>query len=190
MTKKTRIICTFFVLLFAFSCKKEPSTPINESELITTLKLTLIDSAAPVSSYTFIWKDIDGEGGTNPSIDSVLIPAGKTYFASLLLLDERDASAIDTTSNEIEEENTVHQFFYKSTPTDVISNFNYLTFDDNGKPLGTEFKCKTKATVSNGKLKITLRHQPNKDGANVANNDITNAAGETDLETEFPVRLY
>ena len=190
MTKKILLASTFAAILFMVSCKKEPAEPINESELITTLKLTLTDSATPANVYTFIFKDIDGEGGANPTIDSVKVPVGKTYLASLLILDERDASAVDTISNEIEEESADHQFFYQSTPTDVISNFNYLSFDDNGKPLGTEFKLKAKATTSNGTLRVTLRHEPNKSAAGVADGDITNAAGETDIEVEFPVRLY
>ena len=95
-----------------------------------------------------------------------------------------------TSTNEIKDLNTAHQFFYQSIPSDVITNFSYVDFDDHGKPLGNLFECKTNAVVSTGTLRITLRHQPNKDGINVANNDITNADGETDIEVNFPVQLY
>ncbi len=178
-----------FVLVFVIGCRKDPKTPAAEQELITTLKLTLTDTAAPYLSQTFIFADIDGDGGETASIDTIKILAGKVFNASLLLLDERNFPA-DTSTNEIKSLNTEHQFFYQSMPSDMITNFTYLDFDDNGKPLGDLFECKTNAVVSNGILRITLRHQPNKNGLNVSNNDITNADGETDIEVNFPVILH
>lgn len=187
-----QIIFAIILIVTNTACHKEPVAPVNEQELITTLKLTLTDTAAPSSVYTIMFQDLDGEGGADGiyTPDSLVLPAGKVFNANLLLLDERDELAIDTTNNEIEEESAVHQFFYESIPTDIISNFNYLSFDDNGKPLGTEFKCKAKAAASNGTLRITLRHEPSKSADGVADGDITNADGETDIEVEFPVRLY
>lgn len=174
-----------FVFIFLNSCRKDPKIPTPEQELITTLLLTLTDTSAPYTSHTFIFRDIDGDGGEPASTDTIKINANTVYNASLLLLDERNFPA-DTSTNEIKELNTEHQFFYQSLPDSVITNFKYLDFDDNGKPLGNRFSCKTNNTA-NGTLRITLRHQPNKDGANVMNNDITNADGETDIEVEFPV---
>ena len=190
--KTTKILASILILatVFMAGCKKDPVTPPDESELITTLKLTFTDTAAPYTSYIAVFRDLDGDGGIAAILDSLKIPAGKVFSASLLLLDERDVSVIDTTSNEIEAEKAAHQFFYQSIPADVITNFTYLTFDDNGKPLGTEFGCKTKSVPATGKLRITLRHQPDKNATGVSSGDITNANGETDIEVEFPVRLY
>lgn len=188
-TKKLTAAIVLLAIIFATSCKKDPTTPILQQELITTVKLMLTDTAAPFTTYTFQYKDLDGDGPIVATLDSVKLPIGKVFRANLLLLDESKTPA-DTTSNEIEELNIEHQFFYKSTPTDVISNFIYLNFDDNGKPLGSEFSFQTKSTSSFGNLLITLRHLPNKDGVNVSSGDITNANGETDVEIVFPVRLY
>ena len=176
-------------MFFILSCHKEPIPPIPEQELITTLKLTLTDTVFPYPEQTFVFRDIDGDGGFDPTIDSLIIPAGKVYNARLLLLDERNFPS-DTSTNEIKVLNTVHQFFYQSTPADLITDFVYLDFDDNGKPLGNLFSFATKITPSTGKLLITLRHEPNKNGLNVSNNDITNAGGETDIQVDFPVRIY
>lgn len=49
-----------------------------------------------------------------------------------------------------------------------------------------KFSFQTGAT-SNGSLKITLKHQPNKSGTNVSIGDITNAGGETDIEVTLPI---
>ncbi|MEN9448444.1 MAG: hypothetical protein RJA25_1734 [Bacteroidota bacterium] len=175
--------------LLAAGCKKDPKNPDPEQELITTLQLTLTETTAPFSKHIFTFKDVDGDGGADPTIDTIKVPAGKTYHASLLLLDERNLP-VDTVSNEINELNTIHQFFYQSTPADVFADFVYKTFDDNGKPLGTEFECKSKNIAASGSLRITLRHELNKNGEGVSSGDITHADGETDIEVDFPVRLY
>jgi len=189
--KKHNILSILIILIAVtiVSCKKDPVAPVNESELITTVKLTLTDTAAPYTSYSFTWRDLDGDGGNAPVIDSINIPVGKVFAASLLLLDERTAD-VDTISNEIEEESVDHQFFYQSTPTDALTNFTYTSFDDDGKPLGSEFGFKTKATTTNATFRISLVHQPEKSAAGVASGDITNAGGETDIEVDFPVKLF
>jgi hypothetical protein len=43
------------------------------------------------------------------------------------------------------------------------------------------------SSAGSGTLTITLRHEPNKDGDNVADGDITNAGGETDVEVTFNI---
>ncbi|MDB5227212.1 MAG: type 1 periplasmic binding fold superfamily protein [Bacteroidota bacterium] len=188
MKNKISFLLLLFSLLFA-RCHKDPKTPIPEQELITTLKLTLTDTSLPYPSQTFIFRDIDGDGGADPTIDSVIIAGGKTYNASLLLLDERNFPA-DTSTNEIKGLNTLHQFFYQSDPADLFTNFTYTDLDDNGKPLGNLFSFRTKSSSDSGKLIIILRHEPDKNASNVSANDITNAGGETDIEVHFPVRLY
>lgn len=191
MKKNTnyRFVFALALSLLMSACHKVPQTPIPEQELITTLQLTLSDTSAPADRHTFIFRDIDGDGGENPTIDSVLLPSGKVYHASLLLLDERNYPP-DTSTNEIRELSTEHQFFYQSFPTNMIRNFIYLDFDTNGKPLGNEFYFSVSDTAQQGNLQITLRHQPDKSGSNVSNNDITNAGGETDIQVVFPTRLY
>jgi hypothetical protein len=189
MNTKSKILVIAMLTILAISCKKDPVTLVNESELITTVKLTLTDTAAPYTTYNFTWKDLDGDGGSNPTIDSIKIPNGKVFYASLLLLDE-SSTDVDTISNEIEEESANHQFFYQSTPSDVLTNFTYSSFDDDGKPLGSEFGFKSKGSFANGTLKISLVHEPNKSASGVASGDITNAGGETDVEVSFPVIVY
>ncbi|MBK7870006.1 MAG: hypothetical protein IPJ74_04585 [Saprospiraceae bacterium] len=52
--------------------------------------------------------------------------------------------------------------------------------DENGKPLGLVSTLKTGA-AGNGTLKISLKHEPDKDAANACN------TGETDAEQTFNV---
>ncbi len=175
-------------ILFFTRCQKLPKTPISEQELITTLKLTLTDTAAPLIQYTYVFSDIDGVGGLAPAIDSVYLLSGSVYHASLLLLDERNYPA-DTTTLEINELSTEHQFFYQGIPTGLLSDFNYLDTDSNLQPLGNNFSFRVSTSPGNGYLSIILRHLLDKNAPNVATGNITNAGGETDIEVEFPVRI-
>lgn len=189
MIKHLSSAALFLIMLITNGCIKEP-LPVNESELITTVQLTLTDTASPYNSYSITFRDLDGDGGEDALLtpDSLRLPAGKTFNASLLLLDERNPET-DTINTEISEENTAHQFFYLPTPADAIINLSYLDFDVDGKPLGLEFSCQTKPSAANGALKIILRHTPDKNGTGVSENDITHAGGETDIEIAFPISV-
>lgn len=182
-----------FTILFAtfimISCRKIPATPLSEQELITTLQLHFIDTADANNNYTFSFTDIDGDGGIAPTIDTIILPKNKTFYVHLLLIDERDYPA-DTINAEILDLDTEHQFFFKSNPSNLISFLKYLDEDIDGNPIGLSDLVNTDNTVSTGIFNIILRHLPNKTAINVAQGDITNANGETDIEVDFPVRLY
>jgi hypothetical protein len=45
----------------------------------------------------------------------------------------------------------------------------------------------TTENAGTGKLKIVLRHKPDKNASGVANGNIANAGGETDIEVEYNV---
>ncbi|MBK7753909.1 MAG: hypothetical protein IPI41_15275 [Flavobacteriales bacterium] len=82
------------------------------------------------------------------------------------------------------EEGVDHQFFFQ--PAGANITFAYSDADANGNPIGLQTTMAS-GTASVGSLKVTLRHEPDKTAAGVASGDITNAAGETDIEVTFPV---
>ncbi|HEY8402611.1 MAG TPA: hypothetical protein VIK89_15185 [Cytophagaceae bacterium] len=175
------------------SCKKdddEVTKPrnINESELITTVKLVMVDSANANSTYTAVFKDEDGEGGNAPSIfDTIRLAANTTYNVEVILLDE-SKTPVDTISKEVEEEGKEHQFFYSASGGADI-HISYLDADDNGVPVGLKVKFRTGSVTSgkNGKLKVVLKHQgENKPVTGLGDPSI----GDTDVEIDFPVLLY
>ena len=163
------------------SCEKDDPEIRNEEELITTVKYTLTPQSDG-SEVVFLFRDLDGDGGNSPVITAGSLRSGIIYSGTLELLNEAETPVEDITE-EIENEGDAHQFFF-------ISNANisvqYNDTDLNGKPVG----LKTVLTTGNagtGKFKIILRHQPDKNASGVANGDITNAGGETDIEVEFDV---
>lgn len=183
-----------FPLLIATSaCNKEddppqPADPVEQPEVFTTIRVTFTDTepiGGVYETFELLHQDIDGAGGNDPVITADVIPAGRYYNVSINLKNESVSPAVDLTS-QIQSKATQHQFFFQ--PTGLAMTILNLDLDANGKPFGSNFNVHTLA-ASEGQLKITLRHDPDKDAEGVEAGDITNAGGTTDLEVEIPVVL-
>ena len=174
------------ILVFTFSsCEKDDPDPINEEEVITTLTYTLTPQgggAAVVLSF----QDLDGDGGNTPVITTGNLAANTTYSATLQLFNEVASPAEDITV-EVLAEAADHQFFYASTSA-LNASVSYSDEDGDGNPVGVASTVTTGA-ASSGNLTITLRHEPDKFAAGVADGDIANAGGETDIEVTFSVTI-
>jgi len=178
---------TLFTLLFV-ACSSDDDdapAPVNEEEVITTMIVTL---NSPDQVVTLEYRDLDGTDGPLSAEITVsgALTAGATYTGSIRLLNETEDQAENITE-EVEEEDDEHQFFYAASP-DLNVLVEYGNFDGNGNPLGTMFMLTT-GTASSGALTFTLRHEPDKSGAGVSEGDITNAGGETDIEVSFEVEV-
>ncbi len=172
----------FATLLFVACSKNDPEVP-NEEELITTVTYTLTpETGSPV---VLTWKDLDGDGGTNPTITQGTLAANTVYTGALTLSNDAETPAEDITE-EIEEEDAEHQFFFQSTVLDLTIAYNDT--DADGNPVGLSSKLTTGAAAS-GSITITLRHEPVKTASGVSGGDITNAGGETDIEVTFPINV-
>ena len=186
------------------SCKKDkktepeaPAPPINQGELITTMKVTLTDTITNVSA-TYVFSDLDGAGGNaatfgNGGADSVInITANKAYFTKILLLDETK-NPVDTISNEVLAEGIDHMFFFNGiSPTGTTSyitdlnggtTIKYLDLDANNRGIGLLTLWTAPLTpMPKEPLLIELKHQPSvKDGSY--------APGETDIQVGFKLKV-
>ncbi len=159
---------------------KDPVVP-NEEELITTLIYTLTP-ASGVDPIVLTFKDLDGDGGQTPVISGGTLLAN-TAYKGILQLSNDQASPVINISEEIKTESDVHQFFF-NTSVGLNLAVSYYDVDAAGKPLGLATKIQT-GNSSSGKLTVTLRHDPNKSASGVAQGNITNAGGETDIEVSF-----
>ncbi|MDA9262788.1 type 1 periplasmic binding fold superfamily protein [bacterium] len=181
--KKLYFLATVLFTILLASCSKDNETPeaVNEEELITTLKVTLV----PVSEGNTIvltTRDLDGDGPNEPEVTvSSNLTAGATYNGTIELLDETKSPA-DNITEEVEEEADEHQFFYTiGSGLDVTATATNL--DSEGNLLGTEFEL-TANTASSGSLTFTLRHEPTK-----PNDGLSSAGGETDIEASFSITV-
>src|SRR5437868_2886988 len=71
-------VLTFLMLLFISSCRKEPEET-EENDVITTVKLSVKDTASALPAVDYTYKDLDGEGG-NPPVSDTFILHPDTYY--------------------------------------------------------------------------------------------------------------
>jgi hypothetical protein len=168
---------------------KQPD-PVNEEEVITTVT-TVFTPVGSGSIVTLKYRDIDGDGpGAPDSMPTVTFEANKTYNGVITVLNE-SVNPASNISTEILAEAVDHQFFYQSTgsfPSLIYTPVAIApdNFDTNGKLLGIKTTFITgSTTITNGAIKVTLRHQGNKSAVNVSNGDITNATGATDFDINY-----
>ena len=172
-------ISIFAIALFASCSDDDVPEPVNEEEVITTLTVTL-DSGS--GSVVMQYQDLDGDGPDAGTVTvSGPLSANTSYDGSIVLLNETEDPAENITE-EIEEEDLDHQFFYTvGSGLDVTTE--YTSFDSAGNPLGLTFELNT-AGASSGGLTFTLRHEPNK-----PNTGLADAGGETDIAKTFDVAV-
>lgn len=182
--KTNPILISIFILIFLLnSCKKDEKlnpvnpAPVNQQELITTVKLIFTDSANTSFVSSFNFRDPDGEGGNAPmEFDTIQLNANKTYWVSILLLDE-SKSPIDTISNEVLDEANDHQFFFHHAGVSVSTTYSDLDSNNPPQPIGLQTKWKS-GMPSSGTSQIILKHQPGTKNGSEAN-------GETDVDLLF-----
>ena len=185
--KNLKITTLALVALLALSsCSKDDTTPVNEEELITTVTVVFTPQVGG-TSITLQYKDLDGDGLNALNEVTGNFVQNKTYDVAVTFKNEA-ADPIEDITPEIITEGDEHQLFYEKTGT--LNAFTYGTasgnFDVNSKPIGLQSVFTTTGAAS-GTLKITLKHLPNKSGADVADGDITNAFGNTDVEVIFNI---
>lgn len=181
---KTKNWILVFTTLCLMNACKEDNPPVNEEEVITTLRATFTPSAGGTTAV-LQFRDIDGAGGNAAVITTDTLSANTDYNVSIEVLNE-SVTPVDTITHEIEEENEAHQFFFQPA-AGLNLTFTYADTDDSGHhPIGLLSTAQA-GVASSGDLIITLRHEPDKHGAGVEDGDITNAGGETDIQVTFDV---
>ncbi|MGQ9804658.1 MAG: type 1 periplasmic binding fold superfamily protein [Chlorobiales bacterium] len=171
--------------VFAFGCSDDPAKPnppANESETITTVQLRLVQTDDATRVFQAQWRDLDGEGSNPPVITGFSnLPANKTFSGSVKVLNETKSPPEDLTE-EIEEEDEAHQFFY--IVSGATLTFEYADADSSGKPVGLKTTVTTGA-ASSGTLRVILKHEATK------NNTIGEPStdGETDIDITLPATV-
>jgi hypothetical protein len=193
-TMKLKIFTFLLATLLLSGCSDDPK-PVNEEELITTLRLTLVPQGGG-ATVILEFKDLDGDGsgapeytytpstGTGPNT-AALLTANITYTATLELLNETESPAENITE-EIEEEADEHLLCFTETVNGLTITYadteaDYLT-GGSTKVVGLVTTWET-TMVGDGTVTITLRHQPGtKTGA-------CPGSGDTDIEVTFKVSI-
>ncbi|MDZ4846690.1 MAG: hypothetical protein SH857_14205 [Chitinophagales bacterium] len=183
-TKKWLLVLTTLSFsVFLNGCKDDSPDPVNEEELITTLRLTFTPTAG--SPVVLQYQDLDGDAGGNPPVLTGDTLNANTAYAVVVEVLNESVDPADNITEEVEEEGEEHQFFFQFSSALNLS-FTYSDLDAGGYPIGLASSAQAGA-ASMGTLTVTLRHEPNKHATGVEDGDMTNAGGETDIEVTFDV---
>jgi hypothetical protein len=183
MTAKhtTLLSLALSISIFISSCKKDSVEAEEENELITTVKLNFTTGG---TSQTFKYADPDGDGGNNPTIETINLKANTSYTMTIEMLDESKTPASNITS-EVATEKDEHLFVYTPSSSNLLT-YTYGDKDANNFGVGLTGTAKTGA-AGTGKLKVQLRHQPPINGK--ATKDGTPTPGSDDVNIDFNVTV-
>lgn len=173
-----------FSILASCSSDDDNPDPVNEEEIITTVRLELVPATGG-DTVVFQSQDLDGEGPDAPVVTiSGNISASTAYNGEIEFLNELESPAEDITL-EVLEEGDEHQVFYTFTSGAAGSSVAYNDTDSDGNPIGVDITFNSGAASNNNTLVVVLRHEPSKTASGVSDGDITNAGGSTDAEVTF-----
>ena len=161
--------------LVTTACKKDEET---EEELITTIVLHLVASDGSLDQE-FEWNDLDGDGGTAPTIDNIRLTAGLTYTCHVEVYNRLETPEEDVTV-EIMDESAEHLFVY--TPSGADLTVVSTDTDSNGDVFGL-MTTWTAGAASTGSINVVLKHEPDKTATDPG------STGETDFDIVFPVEI-
>ncbi len=184
------LLATILILPFA-SCDDDPSSVDEgpgEEELITLVRLTLTELDAQGNetnnTTTVTWEDADGEGGNAPTIGTLTLAAGTSYSGTIELLDTTKNPAEDITE-EVEEEDDEHQFFYELSGSGAARVTITITDQDSNQlPVGLEYLVVVSAGgADTATLNVVLSHYDEgpKNG--------TDKSDESDIDIDIPVNI-
>jgi hypothetical protein len=173
ITLKTALLLASIAMLsLNSSCRKKT----DEGETITTIKITLKKAGMADAVYT--WKDLDGNGGSNPVLpDTIELSSDSSYISKIEFLNE-SGSEVEDITEEVKTEGKEHYICYTASPNLVTVSH---TDSDGTYSIGLESTWKATAK-GKSTMRVVLRHQPGtKDG--------TCEPGEADVDVEFPINV-
>ena len=177
--KTIKFLCILFISCLTFnSCSDSDNPdPVNEEEIITTIRLTF---TGPSSTVIFQSQDLDGDGPNDPVITVTgTLLANTTYNGSIQFLNELESPSEDITL-EVEEEDVEHQILY-SLNGSANSSITIDDSDGNGNDLGLATTFSSGSASTGNSITVTLVHEPTKpnDGT------VSGAGGEIDATATF-----
>ena len=171
--------------------------------MITTVTLRFQPSSG--SPLVASFRDLDGDGGAPPEVDSIALVPGTSYDLGIEILNELENPPEDVTL-EIAEEDDEHQVFFTGTGVESPAtgpNLSalivqaYSDLDGDGSPLGL---LSTIDVVSPGSavFRVTQQHMPPVNGTSVktgtladlvASSGLESLPGEPDFSIEFALTV-
>jgi hypothetical protein len=173
------LLCSVAALHLS-GCKDDPQ-PVNEEELITTVRIEL-EPVGGGSILTLAFSDVDGDGPDAPTITPSVayLEAGVQYSATITVLNE-SIIPVEGITEEIDEESDDHLFCFTTDVADLAIDYNDQ--DSNGYPIGLSTTWTAGAAGDEGTVDVVLRHQPGTKTGDCP------GSGDSDLAVTFTVQV-
>ena len=186
------------MLLFLLACSdvEKPHDHDHDSEMITTIQLSLRDSSDAESVLEWSDPELDG----NPTVDSIDLTIGEEYSLALSFWNGAEDPAEELTE-EIQDESEEHQIFFSGDVDGfdgaALISHSYLDQDSNGNPIGLDNSI-TALSEGEGVLVIGLRHIPEEDDVALKTANLlvdyqqggeSQIPGDWDIVGEFPLMV-
>lgn len=170
---------------FLVSCGEDEGEMMEEERRTITSVKFILGTSGGNPPVELSYSDPDGEGGADPVITGGVLAANAIYFGELELLNET-ASPTENINDLINAAREDHQFFF--LPTGINLTVTYADVDGNNNPIGL-FTALITGGPGTGTLTISLQRDLNKFGEGVADGQIINAGGTTDIQVQFPITI-
>ncbi len=194
-TSSANVGSAIFDLSWDVSVSTFPGAPPceNEEEIITDVVLAFVPTSGGDTIFAAA-VDPDGEGLADLQVeDDVNLVAGVEYNLNVTLTNAIEGEDI---TEEIEEEDDEHQFFFEWTEglfSDPTGNgntdnrddpVNYNDFDENSLPVGLSTTWTAGETIGQGSFRVVLKHQPD-----IKSPTTTVDSGSTDIDLTWNVNI-
>ena len=200
LLKNFRLLVLLFAGLTIASCSDDDDVPEEEDdvEVITDVSLIFTNNADSNDVVTALAQDSDGVGAMSLEVvDDINLAADSQYTLTMEILNALDPDDVESITEEIEEEDDEHQFFFSFTEDafdspmgdgniDTASDpVNYNGTDENGNPVGLSTNWTTPAAAtSDGSFRVLLKHQPGIKSDTTGSTD-----GDTDIDVTFTLNI-
>lgn len=188
--KKLPVLILGIGLLGFVSCDNDVPEEEDEEEIITDVTLTFTSSTGTVTATA---QDPDGEGPESIEVSGSIALVANTEY--ILTLDLENSIEGESITEEIEEEDEEHMFFFAFTEglfSDPSGNgnidsrsdaVNYNDADANGFPVGLSTTWTT-GDASDGTFQVILKHQPDLKSASSGS-----TTGSSDVDLTWNVSI-
>ncbi|NCX96278.1 MAG: hypothetical protein EBX41_07670 [Chitinophagia bacterium] len=187
MTKPLLYFCTLLLTLATFQACKRPeeivTPPPPENENLTTLRLIAVNRADSTEVLTAQWQKLNPADTTPPDTSQAYLNLknNANYNVNVYFIDASTTPA-DTINKEIQQRSNFHLICIKPDAS-LLLTVTRLDKDNNATPLELGLVNKfTTGNASNGRVEVTLYHQPNIKNGNCG-------IGSTDADVYFRVQV-
>ena len=200
LLKNFRLLVLLFAGFTIASCSDDDEVPEEEDdvEVITDVNLIFTNNADPNDVVMASAQDSDGIGSMSLEVVNAIVLATDTqYTMTFEILNALDSDDTEDITEEIQEEDNDHQFFFSFTEDafdsplgdgniDSASDpINYNGRDENGNPVGLSTNWTTPIeTTSGGTFRVLLKHQPGIKSDTTGSTD-----GDTDIDVTFTLNI-